>query len=237
MLSDYPPSMNTLDALAALRELDVLAEPRRRHLCMLAADAPTDAERARLVFQARHEARQVRAQAEAALKAELAERARWAEDHAERPVEGPLRPSRRGQLIGAEEGTTHAGPRPVVVTYGPITRTATEKQKQERKPLMGANRKYPSAPAPEVKVKAPRPLKHGLASTYNHHGCRCDECRAAKALSRKGIGRVRRANGEPAPHGTTTSYSRGCRCQPCRDAVAAHARMKYAEKRSGFSPQ
>lgn len=132
--------MNTTDAAAAIRNLDALPELRRRHLVALAADARTDADRARLVFLAQDENRRVRRQIEAALTAEFSARARWAEGNPERPAEAPQTPT--GGRRWAEEGTTHDGPRPVTVAWGPITKTATEKQTRERKPLMGKHKKY-----------------------------------------------------------------------------------------------
>ena len=73
--------VNTTDALAAIRHLDALPEPRRRYLTMLAADARTDADRALIVLEARCENRRTRQQAEADLKAEFQARARWAADN------------------------------------------------------------------------------------------------------------------------------------------------------------
>jgi len=68
--------VNISDAVSTLRKLDALPELRRRHLVVLAADAPTDADRARLVMMARRENIEVRYAIEAALKAEYSQRAR-----------------------------------------------------------------------------------------------------------------------------------------------------------------
>ena len=234
--------MEISDALTALRDLDALPELRRRYLTMLAADARTDADRALIVVKARDEERRVRADLEAALKADYAARARWAAGNPPKLSKAPQRPSRRGQLVGAEPGTTHTGPRPVTITYGPITRKATEKQKQERKPLMGKNRVYPTAPAePVAKVKPePRPRKqapeHGLTA-YNKNRCRCEICRAAKSTSRTKRN-LRRPDGTASPHGTISRYSNNkCRCDECRAAAAEYARGWRTRQRSGISPE
>lgn len=214
--------VNIQDALAAIRQLDALAQPRRRHLAVLAADARTDADRALIVAMARRENIEVRWTLEQATTAEFAERARWTERNPQRLPESHTEPSKR--RYGLAEGVRFPAHRPVLVSW--TTPTKTGNQQPERRPLFTANKKYDD-PAPIEK-----PIQHGTSTAYNRDKCRCDACKAAKALSRKGVGRVRRANGEPAPHGTTTNYSRGCRCRPCRDAVAAHARKKYAEKKS-----
>lgn len=236
--------MQITDALLALRQLDALAEPRRRHLCMLAADARTDADRELIVVKARDEQRAVRANLEAALKADYTARARWAADNPAKPAESAQRLSKRGQLVGAEPGTTHTGPRPVTVTWGPITRTATEEQVRERKPLMGRNRVYPTAPAvPVAKVK-PEPA-HGTLTRYQRPWqCRCSLCREVKRQS-NARHNAKRADRDPK-HGTTHMYNgtanrAPCRCDECKAAkvvsnAKAREQMKL-KKRSGISPE
>lgn len=217
--------MNTLDALAAIRRLDAVPEARRRYLAILIADAPSDADRARIVTMAKRDNIEVRYAIEAALKAEFSERARWAERNPERPAELPQRPSRRGQLVGAEEGTTHSGPRPVTVRYVQPTKTANETQTRERRPLMGQNKQYADKRVPVRKEPKPRKQapEHGL-SAYSNRGCRCDVCKAAKSASRQKRN-VRRANGTTAPHGSISRYSNNkCRCDECRAAAAEYAR-------------
>lgn len=54
------------EALAAIRDLDALPEARRHFLCVLAADALTDADRALIVMKAGDEERRVRRNLEAA---------------------------------------------------------------------------------------------------------------------------------------------------------------------------
>jgi hypothetical protein len=116
------------------------------------------------------------------------------------------------------------------------TKTATAEQKQERKPLMGTNRKYADKPVPEVKEKKPRKKapEHGL-SAYSNRGCRCDVCKAAKAESRRKRNH-RNPNGVIAKHGTISRYSNNkCRCDECRAAAAEYARGWRERKRSAQS--
>lgn len=173
--------MELSNALRAIRSLTDLPEARRRHLAVLAADTRTDAERARLVFLAREEDRRVRENLEAALKADHAARAAHAQAIAERPSETPQCPSKR---VDRTEGTTPEH-RPVTVTWGPATKTATAEQVRERRPLMSVNRRYddqrPKAPATPKPEPKPRPeAQHGSLTLYQK-GCRCEMCRASKA--------------------------------------------------------
>lgn len=77
-----------------------------------------------------------------------------------------------------------------------------------------------------------RNLRHGTESTYKHHGCRCDPCRAENV--RKNLeGRIRRRDqmraGEVSPpHGSESTYfNYMCRCKPC---IEAH-RIRQRERR------
>lgn len=45
----------------------------------------------------------------------------------------------------------------------------------------------PEARAKAASASAKRKLGHGTVARYSHGGCRCDECRAAKHASRKGL--------------------------------------------------
>ncbi|WP_341954552.1 hypothetical protein [Microbacterium sp. LWH13-1.2] len=216
--------MNFSDAVSALYELDALPELRRRYLTMLAADAQTDVDRALIVVKARDEERRVRADLAVSLKAEFADRARWAASNPPKPSGAAQKPV--GGRRWTEEGTTHDGPRPVIVTWGPITRTPTEEQIRERRSLMGQNKKYVDKPVAKVKPE-PRPRKqapeHGLTA-YNKNRCRCDVCRAAKSASRKKRN-LRRPDGTVSPHGTISRYSNNkCRCDECRSAAAEYQR-------------
>lgn len=228
--------MKTLDALAAIRQLDALPEVRRRYLAVLAADAPSVSDRARIVMMAQRENIEVRYATERAVNAELNSRARWAEDHPERPAEAPQKAT--GGRRWAEEGVSYPGPRSVTVRHVEPTKTATEKQTRERRPLMGQNKKYADKQVPVPTEPKPRKQapEHGLTG-YAKRGCRCDICRAAKAESRRKRG-LRNPNGVTAKHGTISRYSNNrCRCEECRAAAAEYARGWRERQRSGISPQ
>lgn len=76
---------------------------------------------------------------------------------------------------------------------------------------------------------------HGSRSTYNNHGCRCDECRAAHAayVARRSAERRAElaAGAATLPHGVLSTYNAwGCRCEDCRAAHAARER-RYSHQR------
>lgn len=89
-------------------------------------------------------------------------------------------------------------------------------------------------------------MRHGTLHTYRSAKCRCDECRAANAASRREyVARIRErkdaATGEPpsprVPHGTTNAYSNyKCRCDECRAAWAAYIARRRDAIRAGDSP-
>lgn len=161
--------MNTPDALAALSELAALSQGRRHYLATVVATAPTDQDRARIVMMARRENIDRRWATEHALKAELDDRREWAARNPLRPAEGPQRPSQR--LVRTDDTTPKH--RPVVVTWGLVTKTA--KVEPVRPEGIGTNRVYNDAP------KTPDPTRtHGIVSTYNW-GCRCTPCSEASA--------------------------------------------------------
>lgn len=70
--------------------------------------------------------------------------------------------------------------------------------------------------------------RHGTSTGYNHHGCKCEECRGWI----NNYHNIRNANGYRPPaispgdgsplHGTTTGYSRGCRCPDCKAGNALY---------------
>lgn len=219
--------MRIPEALTAIRELDTLPESRRRYLVALVGTAPTDAARALIVLNARYECRTVREKTESVLRAELAARRDWAARNPPRPAEERTEPSKRRYTMA--EGVRFPEHRPVSVRYVAPRKTAPEKT--EHRPLIGTNRTYEEGKAPEAKVSKSRKRapEHGLTG-YNQ-GCRCDDCRLAKRLSRNPTG-TRRANGEFAPCGTTTKYQRGCRCAQCRAVKAEHAREARKRKRA-----
>lgn len=183
--------MEISDALAALRELDALPDARRRYLAALAADAPNDADRARLVFLARYENRRVREQTEADLKADYAARAALADYSVEHPEEGPQKPG--GVRRWHEDDVTYPQARPVTISWTTPTKTAPEQVPPKRRRLNEPVRHHGSSPGrnetpkPKPEPKPPRPLpEHGTVTRYQlPHLCRCDSCRAAKSAANR----------------------------------------------------
>lgn len=72
-----------------------------------------------------------------------------------------------------------------------------------------------------------RPLVHGLLSTYNHRGCRCDLCRAAATDYQRNL----RHTGDVITHGAS-GYQRGCRCDVCRAWQSDHNRRRPSRART-----
>lgn len=183
--------MNIPDALAALRTLDGLPEPRRKRLCALAATAPTDADRARIVIMGKRENIDQRWATEQALKAELDDRRAWATRNPEKPVEAPQKASKRMERTD-ETTPVH---RPVIVTWGPVTKTA--KVRTTRPEGIGTNRVYDDDLKPEPTRFATR--THGIVATYNS-GCRCGDCSEASARrGREYRARRKQANSAQSP--------------------------------------
>lgn len=67
--------------------------------------------------------------------------------------------------------------------------------------------------------------RHGSASTYTNHACRCVMCRAAwaRAQQRRKDARLSRLSSlPPAQHGQASTYGNyNCRCRACTDANTA----------------
>jgi hypothetical protein len=200
--------MEISEALTAIRELEAIPEARRRYLAALVGTAPTDAERALIVLNARHECRTVREKTEADLRAELAARRDWAARNPQRPAEGLPGPSKRRYTMA--EGVRFPEHRPVSVRYAAPTKTAPEKP--ERKPMNtpvrhhGSEKKRPAVVPPPViqeekSTKKPArrrqpEAKHGTVHRYNgtknRPPCRCDSCKAAKVIANaKARGKMR----------------------------------------------
>lgn len=79
-------------------------------------------------------------------------------------------------------------------------------------------------------------MRHGTASTYRNHGCRCVDCREAQRVKitaerrRRGVRPIGETQ-QPLKHGTTYAYRHvGCRCPPCR-AANTEAVAKYRAQR------
>lgn len=243
--------MNLQDALAAIRDLEALPLPRRRHLAILVADAPTDAERARLVFVARDENRRVREQAEADLKARYAARAAMADYNAEHAADEPERPVRVRRWEG--DGITYPEPRPLTISWTTPTKAAPEQMPSKRRPLNGPVRHHGSSPGrnetPKPKAKPePKPKtepEHGTLTRYQKPWyCRCPLCREVKRES-NARHNAKRAEQNPK-HGTTHAYNGSakrapCRCEECKAAkVISNAKARETmkmKKRSAQSPE
>ncbi len=74
-------------------------------------------------------------------------------------------------------------------------------------------------------------MVHGTFSEYNHHRCRCSDCRAAARAYARQARQKRLAGGVPAGlHGTENAYTNyGCRCDDCREAGTD----RYLAERTG----
>lgn len=75
--------------------------------------------------------------------------------------------------------------------------------------------------------------RHGSDSGYVNHGCRCDLCTAANAVT-VAKGRDRRAQVEVPDHvhGTPNGYSNyKCRCDLCRAAYNLSVRERRARQK------
>lgn len=75
--------------------------------------------------------------------------------------------------------------------------------------------------------------EHGTMARYRR-GCRCELCRAAKAIGRlpqehRELWALLADPGDPR-HGTTTGYRVGCRCERCREAKSA-AKARYLDEK------
>lgn len=84
-------------------------------------------------------------------------------------------------------------------------------------------------------------MRHGTTTGYQHHGCRCDECREAV---RRYMRAYRRRKGVPpwesqrgprpgTEHGSMTMYRRHrCRCDACREANRVAGRAYRAQRKA-----
>lgn len=84
-------------------------------------------------------------------------------------------------------------------------------------------------------------LVHGRASTYQHRGCRCADCKKANTESQKRANHRRHAElvaGRVHPeHGTYSTYCNYlCRCGDCR-AAASTAQAAFAAARKAKAAQ
>jgi len=90
-------------------------------------------------------------------------------------------------------------------------------------------------------------IEHGRISNYTNAYCRCAECRAVNAATRRaryqadaelGAARVRASRAKkkgtaPGRHGTPTAYNvHGCRCDLCRQARNDYQRAYRARRKA-----
>lgn len=69
-------------------------------------------------------------------------------------------------------------------------------------------------------------MKHGTASTYRNHGCRCSACReAARAAHADWKATV--TSRDALRHDNSTYVNYGCRCETCKAAHSAYERQRY----------
>lgn len=77
--------------------------------------------------------------------------------------------------------------------------------------------------------------EHGRLWTYGHHGCRCDECRAANT---EAVAKVRaklfEADRALVPHGVGGYQNWGCRCEVCS---AAHSAEMAEDKQARWGKE
>ena len=75
---------------------------------------------------------------------------------------------------------------------------------------------------------------HGTYNGYNHHGCRCAQCRAANSSRYAAQQTKRITKGLPpnALHGASTYVNWGCRCEVCSAAHKSNlARRRESRRR------
>lgn len=74
-------------------------------------------------------------------------------------------------------------------------------------------------------------ITHGTKSGYEHHACRCTDCREAVRLYYRAYRERRKAQlatDTTLRHGTELAYRYGCRCTPCKTAKSASLRASRA---------
>ena len=80
--------------------------------------------------------------------------------------------------------------------------------------------------------------EHGLTGTYQA-GCRCDDCKAARARYAKQRYEARKAGDVRKPgkpkHGSRGKYAKGCRCDDCKAAETAYRRDYDKRRKEGHA--
>lgn len=221
-----------IQALRALRALD-LPEARHGYLHRVLIHAPTSADRQRIVSDARQEVARNAYEARSAIQTAYDEQAeREALRSAQKPRKPPTKLTEDHRRMVREMRAAGATLRAISEQVG-IAESAVARV------LSSPPDEKPVIPSKRLKKWIPQPLaaddpRHGTASSYRNHACRCDACREAHRLDKA----ARRAEGpkgtrQQAQHGTRSKYSRGCRCDECRAAVSTAARESRAQKRQG----
>jgi hypothetical protein len=74
----------------------------------------------------------------------------------------------------------------------------------------------------------PADWTHGVTSTYNNHGCRCDLCKDAATRSRQAwLESLKDRSPYEIPHGTVSGYKNwGCRCEYCGPTNTQYERFR-----------
>lgn len=125
----------------------------------------------------------------------------------------------RSGVVPGDAGASRGGP-------GVTLRT------QSIETIMAGRRK--AGPVSVIVADAP----HGTFNGYNHHGCRCAQCRASNSSRQAAQHAVRIANGLPpnALHGASTYVNWGCRCEVCSAAHKSNLARQRDRRRRWAEP-
>lgn len=75
--------------------------------------------------------------------------------------------------------------------------------------------------------------RHGRATTYQHHRCRCERCRAANSAMQRGYrARTSPARPQPEPKHGAACAKRGCHCEIGRAAARERQRRSRANRKA-----
>lgn len=168
--------MNLSEAIAAVRELEDLPQPRRIEYVKRLVNAPTTGAWSMIVAAAKSEALQARFARQTAVDAEYA--ARLAEVRRREAVVAPTEPqeartaSRRAQAAPWE-------PKPVIVSY--TTPKNPNGQRREARPPM----LYRNTAQREIHTCSDEHAHGETITCYASHRCRCESCRDAKRREQK----------------------------------------------------
>jgi hypothetical protein len=78
--------------------------------------------------------------------------------------------------------------------------------------------------------------RHGRATTYQHHKCRCEQCREANSQLQQSYRSQRRVPQEPKElkHGASCA-KRGCHCEIGREAARERQRRSRAKRKASLA--